>query len=212
MLHLLVQLSKRAVRAVLTLTGRRRRRVEVRRLGLAEVRRRAASKVLCLRGLGLLRLGCHVLLLLLLLLLEVSTEAVLGVGVMRLCWRLLTLVAGERLLRDSLRLLGVWGDCRRRGRRREGGLGEGRGERGLLGEGSEVRRLSRLLKLLRLLLLLLGERILEQRARCKRRLSRGRGDWGSRLLRGRRGRGYVLRSGWRSRLLLNGCGFVATRM
>lgn len=53
------------------------------------------------------------MLLLLLLLLEVSTEAVLGIGVVRLCWRLLTLVAGERLLRDSLRLLGVWGDCGR---------------------------------------------------------------------------------------------------
>lgn len=82
----------------------------------------------------------------------------------------------------------------------------------MLGEGSEVRRLSRLLKLLGLLLLLLGERILEQRARCKRCLSRGRGDGGSRLLRRRRGRGYVLRSSRRSRLLLNGCGFVATRM
>lgn len=116
MLYLLVELSERAIRAVLTLTGGRRRRVEVRRLGLAEVRRRAASKVLRLSSLGLLGLGCHVLLLLLLLLLKVSTEAVLGIGVVRLCWRLLTLVAGERLLRDSLRLLGVWGDCGSRGR------------------------------------------------------------------------------------------------
>lgn len=110
-LHLLSELSKGAIWRLLTLTSRRRRCMEVRCIGLAEVRC-WPTKALLLRRLGylrgVLRLVLHGV--------EVSRQTVLNVLVMLrvrlglVLWNLL--MVGERLLLLlglSLRLEGVRG-------------------------------------------------------------------------------------------------------
>lgn len=95
MLHLLAKLSKRAIWAVLSLANWRRRCMEVRCLGLAEVRRRTTN-VLSLSGLLLLlrlRYRRLMLLLLRLHLFEMRGKTMLAIGVVGLSLRLLGLVA-----------------------------------------------------------------------------------------------------------------------
>ena len=141
-LHLGAQLAKRAVGALLGLAGGRRRRVEVRGLGLAEVRRVRGDALLGLVRLREVRRVLH----LALRGIEVRRQAVLrvlvvlGLAVGRL------MVGGERRGGDVL-LVGEGGD----GGGRDGGggrshlavvgrLGDGRGD-GMLGDGGLLRLL-----------------------------------------------------------------------